>query len=76
MTDAKLEIKWRGETIYVSLSQVQQILDGIYSDYSNSELWAMLDMFVSDFHREAIRATEEGLIRQMQHDMTQDYKSE
>ena len=46
MTNERITIQWRNETVRVSLFQMQQVINGISSDYTNTELSAMLDMFV------------------------------
>lgn len=76
VNNERIEITWGNRTLYIPLLKVQQVLDGINSDYTNNELRAMLNLLIVDADRETLRTTEEGLIRQLQHDLTQEYKSE
>lgn len=71
-----IEIKWRDSRIYLSLQQMQQIINGINSDYLNSELCSMLDLFVANNNSEDKRADRETLERQVAHDLDQERKSD
>ena len=68
-TNEYIEIKRGNGRARLSLQQVQHILDCISADYSNSELCAVLDLFVADNDRkereEETRRIEEGLKQQM-----------
>jgi len=72
----EIGFNWRDGRIYLSLQQVQQVLNGISADYTNNELCSMLNMFVIDNNRKAEQADEEVKRRQVEHEQQQEYKSE
>ncbi len=75
MVNESIEIRWRDRRVYLSLQQMQQIINGISSDYTNNELCSMLDLFIADNDRKSEEADRETLSRQVEQEQQQEMRS-
>ena len=74
--DDKIYIEYRQQRVYLYLSQMQQIINGISAELPDNEYRTMLDLFVNDNNSEADKEQREEAERNARHQTEREMRSD